>query len=73
MRFYYSLFVIALILSLNAYSAVLSEWRGPNRDGIYPNEKLIDSCRRTALKSYGRQTDLALDFHPRQLRITPYM
>ncbi len=37
--------VIALVfLSLNlsqAFGQVDSQWRGPNRDGIYPNEKLL--------------------------------
>lgn len=35
---------ICLLLSLNfsfAFGQIDSQWRGPNRDGVYPNESLL--------------------------------
>ena len=38
-----SILLVSMLLLLTSvsFSAVLSEWRGPNRDGIYPNENLL--------------------------------
>jgi len=33
--------ILFIILSSQAHSQVLSQWRGPNRDGIYPGKNLL--------------------------------
>jgi outer membrane protein assembly factor BamB len=34
-------FILAGLLTSTLLSQIKSQWRGPNRDGIYPNEKLL--------------------------------
>jgi outer membrane protein assembly factor BamB len=34
-------FLLIILLTASTYFPAKSQWRGPNRDGIYPNEKLL--------------------------------
>lgn len=34
-----TILIVLLLISTYSFSQVISQWRGPNRDGIYPNEK----------------------------------
>lgn len=34
-----TILIVLLFVSTYTFSQVISQWRGPNRDGIYPNEK----------------------------------
>jgi len=37
------LLIFSICLSISADAKIISQWRGPNRDGIYPGEKLLKS------------------------------
>ena len=39
---FYLIVVYTLLLIQCSYSQETSEWRGPNRDGIYPDTNLLD-------------------------------
>jgi len=57
------LLVAFIILTTSIVSAQIdSEWRGPNRDGKYKNEKLLKSWPKNGPKLYATLTDLGKGF-----------
>ncbi len=61
MRKFFLLFVLICMASV-ASADVISQWRGPNRDGIYPGEKLLKQWPKKGPKLLWRADGLGIGF-----------
>lgn len=63
MRFQHALSILLIFLAATlVFSEVLSEWRGANRDGIYPNERLLKKWPEAGPKKLWSADGLGIGF-----------
>ncbi len=62
MRFVFLFLIFLTICSNSLFADVLSQWRGPNRDGIYPNETLAKQWPASGPKKVWSANGLGVGF-----------